>query len=320
MKRRPLLIAALALPFGARAQTRRAATVGYVAAASEVSFSPNVEALRSGLRARGYGGNLRLEARFAQGKLDRLPALAAELGSLPANVLVTAGSHVTRVARKATRDVPIVMAYAGDPVGGGLVDSLARPGGRITGLTTLSPQLGGKRLELLKETLPKVRAVGVVWNPEVPERVLQFKETEAAAEQLRMPLQSFPARNAEEIAKALRSAADAHVDALIVLNDALLQAHGKRMVHLIAEHRLPSLFQERESVQFGGLLSYGPSFSDLHQRAAAYVAQILQGVKPGDLPIEQPTKFDLVINLKAARALGVSIPHAVLLRADEVIQ
>jgi putative ABC transport system substrate-binding protein len=320
VKRRPFLIAALSLPFAAWAQTRKTAIVGYIAAASEASFSPNVRALRSGLRARGYEGNLRVEARFAHGKMDRLPGLAAELGNLPVDVLVTAGSHVTRVARKATRDVPIIMAYAGDPVGGGLVDSLARPGGRITGLTTLSPQLGGKRLELLKETLPTIRTIGVIWNPDVPERVIQYKDTESAAERLHLPLRSFPARTVDEIGSALQSIPNAQVDALIVFSDALLQAHGKRIVDLIAGRRIPSLYQESGSAQLGGLMSYGPSFSDLHRRAAAYVDRILSGAKPGDLPIEQPTKFELVVNLKAARALGVSIPHAVLLRADEVIQ
>ena len=322
MKRRPFLVAALLVPLAPKAQSRKAATIGYIAPASEATVAPNLQALREGLRARGYvqGNGLRLESRYARGQMDRIATFASELAGLPADVLVTAGSHVTRVARKATRDIPIVMAYAGDPVGGGLVDSLARPGGRITGLTTLSPQLAGKRLELLKETLPKLREVGVVWNPDVPERAIQFKETEAAGARLRILLRSFPARKVDEIGAALKSASTSGVDALIVFNDALLQAHAKKIVELMAAQRMPSLFQERESVQLGGMMSYGASFPDLHRRAAAYVDKILQGAKPGDLPIEQPTTFELVVNLKAARALGIAIPQAVLVRADEVIQ
>jgi putative ABC transport system substrate-binding protein len=212
------------------------------------------------------------------------------------------------------------MAYAGDPVGGGLADSLSRPGGRITGLTTLSPQLAGKRLELLKEALPKLKDVGVVWNPEVPERVIQFRETQRAAEKLNIPLHSFEARSGDEIATALQLASSKRVDALIVLNDALLQFHQKKIVDLAVSQRLPSLYQVREAAKLGGLMSYGASATDLHYRAATYVHKILRGAKPGELPIEQPTKFELVINLKAAHALGISIPHSVLLRADEVIQ
>jgi putative ABC transport system substrate-binding protein len=325
MKRRALLFAGLGVvvPLQARAQTgRRIVTIGVIAPATPDLYAPNLQALKQGLGELGYvdGRNLRLEVRYAEGKLDRLAGFAQELASLPVDVLVTAGSHVTRVIRKTTRDIPIVMAYAGDPVGGGLVDSLSRPGGRITGLTTLSPQLAGKRLELLKETLPRVKDVGVVWNPDVLERVIQFKETQAAAAKLRIPLHSFEARSIDEISIALKSASSKPVDALIVMNDALLQSHQKKIVDLALNHRLPSLYQVREAAQLGGLMSYGASFADMHRRAAAYIDKILQGAKPGDLPIEQPTQFELVINLKAAHALGISIPHAVLLRADEVIQ
>jgi putative tryptophan/tyrosine transport system substrate-binding protein len=322
MKRRVLLLATAAalLPFQGRAQSSgKTATIGFIAAAGATAFAPNFEALRRGLRDHGYieGRNLRIEARYADGRLERL---AKQLSAVPVDILVTAGSHVTRVVRKTTRDIPIVMAYAGDPVGGGLVDSLSRPGGRITGLTTLSPQLAGKRLELLKEALQKLKEVGVVWNPEVPERVIQFKETQAAAGKLRIPLHSFEARSIDEIGVALKSASSKPVDAVIVMNDALLQSHQKKIVDLAINHRLPTLYQEREASQLGGLMSYGPSFPGMHRRAATYVDKILQGAKPGDLPIEQPTTFELVINLKAAKALGVAIPRSVLVRADEVIQ
>jgi len=212
------------------------------------------------------------------------------------------------------------MAYAGDPVGSGLVDSLSRPGGRITGLTTLSSQLGGKRLEILKETLPKLAQVGVVWNPNVPERVLQFKETQTAAKKLGISLHSFEARGVDEISAAMTAASGRRLDALIVFNDALLTAHLKRIVDQATAGRLPTLYQESVGPELGGLMSYGPSFSDLHRRAATYVDKILKGAKPGELPIEQPTKFELVVNLKTAKALGIAIPKSMLVRADKVIE
>ena len=325
MKRRVLVLAALGamLPLQGRTQAGRSgATIGVITPVTPALYAANLHALKQGLRELGYveGRNLRIEIRYAEGRLDRLAGLAQELSNVPVDVLVTAGSHVTRVTRKTTRDIPIVMAYAGDPVGGGLVDGLSRPAGRITGLTTLSPQLAGKRLELLKETLPKVKDIGVVWNPEVLERVIQFKETQLAAAKLRIPLHSFEARSVDEIGTALKSASSKPVDAVIVMNDALLQSHQKKIVDLAANHRLPSLYQLREAAKLGGLMSYGPSFPDMHRRAAAYVDKILQGTKPGELPIEQPTKFELVINLKAAHLLGISIPQSVLVRADEVIQ
>ena len=309
-------LAALAQPAG---KTPR---IGVITALSSSSYSAYLAALRLGLRELGYveGKNIQLELRYADGKLERLPELANDLGRLGVDVLVTAGSHVTRVVRKSTRDIPIVMAYAGDPVGGGLADSLSRPGGRITGLTTLSPQLAGKRLEILKEILPKLAEVGVVWNPDVPERVIQFRETRSAAAKLRIPLHSFEARSTAEIAAAMKLASSKRVDAVIVLNDATLQFHEKNIADLAISYRLPSLYQRREGAKLGGLLSYGPSFTDLHYRAAAYVDKILRGAKPGELPIEQASTFELIVNLKAAKALEITIPRSVLLRADEVIQ
>ncbi|HYN12280.1 MAG TPA: ABC transporter substrate-binding protein [Burkholderiales bacterium] len=313
--------AVAALPAFAQPSSK-IATIGLIAPASAALHQANLEGLRQGLREHGYveGRNLRIEARYAEGKLDRVVSYAEELAKLPADVIVTAGSLVARVVRKSTRDVPIVMAYAGDPVGGGLADSLSRPGGRITGLTTLSPQLAGKRLEILKEILPKLERVGVVWNPEVPERVIQFRETQAAAAKLQISLHSFEARKGEDVGPAMKLASGNHLDALIVMSDGILQSHGKRIVQLAASHRLPTLHQEREGAELGGLMSYGPSHADMHRRAAVYVDKILKGAKPGDLPIEQPTKFELILNLKTAKALGITIPQSFLVRADEVIQ
>jgi putative ABC transport system substrate-binding protein len=316
-----LLVAALwTLAAVAEAQGK-IATVGVLIAVPAAGHAPHLEQLRKGLRDLGYveGRNLRLEVRYAEAKIDRLPQLAAELTAIPIDVLITGGSHVTRVARNATRDVPIVMAWAGDPVGGGLADSLSRPGGRITGLTTLSTQLGGKRLEILREILPKMDDVALLWNPEVPERVIQFKETQAAAKAMRITIHSLEARRGE-IEPALKALASQRPDALIVFDDALLSSHMRAIAAFTAKHRLVTVHQQRSGVELGGLLSYGPSIPGMHYRAAAYVDKILKGAKPADLPIEQPTQFELVINLKVAKTLGVRIPQSVLARADEIIQ
>ena len=300
----------------------KAVTVGVLNAYSQEDYAGRLEQLRKGLHDLGYveGRNLRLETRYAYPKLERLPQLAAELAALPVDVLVTAGSHVTRMARKATRDVPIVMAYAGDPVGGGLVDSLSRPGGRITGLTTLSPQLGAKRLEILREIVPKVDDVALLWNPDVPERVIQFKETQAAAKSLHLRIQSFEVRRAGEIESALNALVGKRPDAVIVLNDALLDANLRTIADFATKHNLVAITQSRNGPEFGLLLSYGPNHAAMHYRAATYVDKILKGAKPGDLPIEQPTQFELVINLTTAKRLGLRIPPPLLVRANEVIQ
>ena len=300
----------------------KAVTVGVLNAYSPEDYAGRLEQLRKGLHDLGYveGRNLRLETRYAYPKLERLPQLATELAALPVDVLVTAGSHVTRVARKATRDVPIVMAYAGDPVGGGLVDSLSRPGGRITGLTTLSPQLGAKRLEILREIVPKVDDVALLWNSDVPERVIQFTETQAAAKSLHLRIHSFEVRRAGEIESALNALVGKRPDAVIVLNDALLDANLRRIADFATKHNLVAITQSRNGPEFGLLLSYGPNHAAMHYRAATYVDKILKGGKPGDLPIEQPTQFELVINLTPAKRLGLRIPPSLLVRANEVIQ
>jgi len=323
MKRRTFLIATAALPLAGRAQPpRKSATIGLIVPGWPTSWAASIDAFRRGLGQLGYteSKNLRLEVRYAEGKFDRLPRLAKELATIPVDVLVTGGSYVTRLTRRSTQDIPIVMAYAGDPVGGGLVDSLARPGGRITGLTTLSPQLAPKRLELLTEILPKHKNIGVLWNPDVPERAIQFQETRSAARKLSITIHSFEARTGEQIAAGLKLASGKPVDAIIVLQDGVLQSHLHEIVRLATVLRLPNMHQDGGAARIGGMLSYGASYSDSFYRAASYVDKILKGAQPGELPIEQPNRFELVINLKAARALGVVIPPSVLARADEVIQ
>ena len=324
MKRRTFLwaLGALAATSAMAQPASKAASVGVISGASQSVYQQRFEGLKQGLREHGYveGRNLRLEVRYLDGKFESLPKVAQELAALPVDVIVTAGSHVTRGVRKSTRDIPIVMAYAGDPVGGGLADSLSRPGGRITGLTTMSPQLGGKRLELLKDALPKLAQVGVLWNPDVPERVIQFEETQAAAVKLGVSLQSFEARRPAEIDSALKRAAASRLDALIVMSDGFFDTYRKRIVELAVGYKLATLHQEIQGAQFGGLLAYGPSHVDLHRRAASYVDKILKGAKPGELPIEQPNQFELIVNLKTAKKLGIVIPKTVLLRADTVIE
>jgi len=309
--------------FGGSAHAQvKIATVGVLTSLPAASYAPYLEQVRRGLRELGYveGRNLKIEARYAEAKLERLPQLAAELAALPVDVLLTAGSYVTRSARTATRDVPIVMAYAGDPVGGGFADSLSRPGGRITGLTTLSSQLGGKRLEILRQILPNMNDVAVLWNPDVQERAIQYRDTQTAAKSLRVGLRSYEARRASEIEPALHALSAKRPDALIVLGDALLDGHLRTIATFAAKNKLVMVHQTRNGAEHGALFSYGPSFAHMHYRAAMYVDKILKGAKPADLPIEQPTQFELVLNLKAAKALGLSIPQSVLVRADQVIE
>ncbi|HEY3075289.1 MAG TPA: ABC transporter substrate-binding protein [Burkholderiales bacterium] len=321
-RRRLLALGGLLAAAPVLAQTPKLHRVGILTSLPSMPYAVHLEQLRKGLRELGYieGRNLTIEARYADGKLERLPALASELGALPLDVLVTAGSYVTRVARKQTRDVPIVMAFAGDPVGGGFADSLSRPGGRITGLTTLSTQLGAKRLEILRQVLPKLHDVALLWNPDVPERAIQLHDTQAAAKTLRLALHPFEARRVAEIEPALEALSSKRPDALIVLGDALLDANLRTITTFAKKNRLVVVHQSRNGAELGALFSYGPSFRQMHYRAATYVDKILKGAKPADLPIEQPTRFELIVNLRTAKALGVTVPQSVLVRADEVIR
>jgi len=268
------------------------------------------------------GQNFVFEYRLADGKPDVLPDLAGDLVRLKVDVIVAAGDPAIYAAKRATTTIPIVMVAAGDPVGGGIVTSLARPGGNITGTTFLSSELAGKRLELLKETAPKASRVAALWNPNNPGWVPDFRETKAAAEQLGLRLQFVEARSLKELEGAFSAMIREKAMALIVLSDPWFFARERRqqIVDFAAKNRLPSMYELREFVDAGGLMSYGPSLLDMARRAAFHVDKILKGAKPGDLPVERPTRFELIINLKAAKQIGLSIPPELLARADKVIK
>jgi putative tryptophan/tyrosine transport system substrate-binding protein len=281
------------------------------------------EAFRQGLRALGYveGQNLVLAFRYAQGSAERLPDLAAELVRLPVEVLVAGGGPAIRAAQHATRTIPIVMAGTGDPVARGFIASLARPGGNITGLSLLMAELPGKRLELLKETVPQSTRIAVLENPANPGHKPQLHNLAVTARTLELHLHVVEVRNADELDPAFAAMTQTGVDALIVFGDTLLlDSLRGRTIDLAARHHLPAMYDWREIVVAGGLMSYGPSLSDMHRRAAVYVDKLLQGAKPADLPVEQPTKFELVINLKTAQAIGLTMPPTLLFQADEVLK
>jgi putative tryptophan/tyrosine transport system substrate-binding protein len=318
--------AAAAWPLGASAQqAAKVPRIGYLAA--NLATNPQLtEAFRQGLHDLGYleDRNVVIEYRDAEGKLERLPALATELVALKVDVIVTAaGTHAALVAQQATRALPIVFIAVGDPVTSGLVTSLARPGGNVTGLSLLFPELVGKCLEYLKQAVPGVSRVTVLWEPgAVAERTEKdiLKAAEVAALALGVRPQFIEARRPADIDRAFSEMARAHAGALTVLSTPMFASERRRLVDLAAKNRLPTVFSFREYVDAGGLMSYGPKLADLVRRAATYVDKILKGAKPADLPVEQPTKFELVINLKTAKALGLRIPPVLLARADEVIE
>ena len=316
-----ILVARLA----AEAQQAKVARIGYLS--SSLAANPHIqEAFRQGLRDLGYieGRNVVIEYRDAEGKPERLPALAAELVTLKVDViLVGGGTRVTLAAMQATTTIPIVFTGVGDPVTSGLVTNLARPGGNVTGLSGLGPELVGKNLELLKQALPGVDRVAVLRVPDaLGERTDKDMLTgaEVAARALGVRLQFVEARSADEFAKAFSDMSSARAAALTVLPSNRFLRERRRLVDLAAKNRLPAVYTSREFVDAGGLMSYGASPTDSSRRAATYVDKILKGAKPGDLPVEQPTKFELVINLKTAKALGLTIPPSVLRRADQIIQ
>jgi putative ABC transport system substrate-binding protein len=298
--------------------------VGYLQpVVPENGSSPFLEDFRQGLRELGYveGRNLQLEIRWGEGKLDRLPALAEELVRLKVDVIMAVTSPSVVAAKQATGTIPIVMPFSSDPVGDGLVTSLARPGGNITGLSMMAPELGAKRLQLLKEVFPKIfRPVAVLWNPDYVGMRARFRETQGVAPAVGMNVRSVEIRDSRELERALETMDRERPDALLLLADPLTVSQRSRIVEYAAEERLPAIYEISQFVDAGGLMSYGPNVDDLVRRAATYVDKILKGAKPGDLPIEQPTKFEFVINLKCAKALGVTIPQSVLLQADRVIE
>jgi putative ABC transport system substrate-binding protein len=285
-------------------------------------MTARTEGFRQGLRALGYveGKDIVIEWRSAEGKFDRLPALAAELVRLKVDVIVTAGPTVTRPVKEATSTIPIVMASDTDPVGNGFVASLARPGGNITGLATLSPEMSGKLLELLKEINPRLSRLAVMGNSANPGDAQAKKETELAADAFKVQLQYLDVQDSKDIETAFRSATKGRADALLVLGNPVLNAHRKQVLDLAIKNRLAVTYSRPEFVNAGGLMYYGTNFNDLYRRAAIYVDKILKGTKPADLPVEQPTKFEFIINLKAAKQIGLTIPPNVLARADKVIR
>jgi putative ABC transport system substrate-binding protein len=288
------------------------------------TFQATEEAFRQGLRALGYieGQNLVIEFRYAEGKAERLPDLAAELVRLQVEVIVAGGAPAIRAAQNATRTIPIVMAGTSDPVAQGFIASLARPGGNITGSSDQNAELHGKRLELLKATVPRSARIAVLLNPASPYHASRLHSLTVAAQTLDVQLHVVEVRRAEGLDPAFAALAPARAGALLVMDDALVitPSRGGRIADLAATSRLPAMYSRREFVNAGGLMSYAADFADLHRRAATYVHKILQGAKPADLPVEQPAKFELFINLKTAKALGLTIPQSVLGRADQVIQ
>ena len=308
--------------FAEAQQSAKIPRVGYLTVASLSSNLARVEAFRQGLREHGYveGKNIVIEWRSGEGKLERQGELTSELVRLNVDVIVTSGPSMTRAAKKATATIPIVMAQDTDPVGNGFVASLARPGRNITGLSVLSPELSGKQLELLKEIVPKLFRVVVLANSNEPANRKTLKEIESASETFGVQLQPFDVLASKDIEAAFRTATKVHADALLVLASALLADHRTQIANLALKSRVPVMYFSGISVEAGGLMSYGPSLTDLSRRAAVYVDKILRGIKPADLPVEQPTKFELVINLKTAKQIGLTIPPNVLARADRVIK
>ena len=296
--------------------------IGYLAFGSPSANPARIEAFRQGMRELGYveGKNIFIEWRSAEGNADRLPSLAAELLRLKVEIVVTNGPYSTRAAKAATVTIPIVMMQVGDPVGDGIVASLARPGANITGLSSVAPELSGKRLELLKEIVPKLSRVAVFGSSTNPNTAGAFKEVELAAGALKMKLQYLDVLGPKDFDTAFRAAVKGRAEAVLTLGGALFNSQRTQVVELAAKSRLPAIYPGQALVEAGGLMSYGVNNSELDRRAATYVDKILKGAKPADLPVEQPKKFELIINLKAAKQIGLTIPPNVLARADKVIK
>ena len=316
-------ISALITPSASQAQYRgHVPRVGYLGTSS-ASLEPElVKAFREGLRDHGYveGQNIVIEYRWAEGDYQRFPDLVADLVKRKVDLILTAGTPGALAAKRATQTIPIVMAVTGDAVATGLVASLARPGGNLTGLTTMVPDLEGKRLEILREVLPKLATVVVLLNTSNPLTAIQWEQTRTSAKTLGIQLQPIEIQRPEDFKDAFARVARQRPDAITMVADRFQLAHRMQIVDFVAKTRLPAMYPYRDFVVAGGLMSYGPSYEDLFRRSATYVDKILRGAKPSDLPIEQPTKFELQVNLKTAKILGVSIPPSLLLRADHVFE
>ena len=319
-----LTLALLVAPLVAEAeQANKTYRVGVLMSASSPAvLPPFFQAFRRGLRDLGWieGQNITIEWRFAEGRYERLPDLAAELVRLKVDLIVAGTAVETRAAQQATKTIPIVFLVHGDPVGTGDVASLARPGGNITGLSAMLPELTAKRLELLKEAIPSISRVAVLWNAANPITALDWKEAQVAARALGVTLQSREVRGPNDFESAFGAMTRERSDALMTLDDPLTFRYRTQIVDFAAKERLPAMYAFRESVEAGGLMAYGVNVADVFRRGAGYVDKILKGAKPGALPVEQPTKFELVINMKTAKALGLTIPQSMFIRADEIIQ
>jgi ABC-type uncharacterized transport system substrate-binding protein len=303
-------------------QRKKVIRLGFLAATSASTEKSRIEAFRQGMGELGYveDKNIVIEWRFGEGKLDRLPDLAAELVLLKVDVIVTAGPNSTRAVKEATATIPIVMGLDTDPVGSGVVASLARPGGNITGLSSLQPELSGKRLELLKEIVPRLSHVAVFGTSVNPGNAQALRETELAAGAFGVKLQYLDVLSPKDIETVFRSASKGRVDAVLLLASPVYISHRKQLADLAVKSRLPAIYNRPEYVEDGGLMAYSPSVDDMFRRAAKYVDKILKGAKPADLPVEQPVKFEFIINLKAAKQIGLTIPPNVLARADRVVR
>ena len=315
------LLLALCLPAQAQ-RPKKVPTIGYLTSGSPSSSRANRDAFRQGLRDLGYieGQNISIEYRYAEGKEHRLPELAADLVQLKVDVILVGGSQAISAVKNATATIPVVMGASSDPVGTGFVASLARPGGNITGLTLLSPELSGNRLELLKEIVPQVSRIAALSHSANPASAFMLRETREAARSLGVQLQILEVRGPDEFDNAFEAAKKERAGALNVLSSAFLTAHRKKIVELAAKNRLPAIYNVQQYLEDGGLMFYGPNITDMFRRAAIYVDKILKGAKPANLPVEQPRKFELVINLKTAKQIGLTIPPSVLARADRIIK
>jgi len=314
---------AAAWPVAIWAQPSQKVYVGALLPGTPASYAPRTNALLQGLRDLGYeeGKSVTFEWRWWNDQVERLPELAAQLVSLDVQAIVTAGTPAAKALKNATQSIPIIIAVIGDPVAAGLVDSLAHPGGNVTGFSILASDLSAKRLELLKEVVPRLSSVGVILNPTNPQPKIELKEVEAAARTLGIQIRPIQISAENLLQTSFEGISrDGSVQAVIVLTDALLYNHRKQIATLAAANRVPAMYFFREFVAAGGLMSYGPNDIDLFRRTASYLDKVLRGIKPGDLPIEQPTKFELVINQRAARTIGLDLPATLLARADELIE
>jgi putative ABC transport system substrate-binding protein len=317
-----LLGGAVAWPVAAHAQQPGIYRIGLLEMTPAASNAANFDAFRKGLRELGYveGQNLVLDYRSADGRPERFPQLAAALVRLNVDLIVTRGTPAVMAAKNATETIPVVMAASGEPVGTGVVAGLARPGGNVTGLSALNTELVAKRLELMRETVAGVRRIAFLQNMGNPVAPSQWEEFKTAAPSLSLEAQLLDVRKPEDIVRVFHTAIVGRTDAILVGNDSVTLTNRRQVVELAAKHRLPAMYNNKEFIDAGGLMSYGVSYPDLYRRAAAFVDKIFKGAKPANLPVEQPTKFELSINLKTARALGLTVPATLLARADEVIE